>query len=135
MIFDELTRRMNVVTTHDVLDAASIDNPEKYMPKDIDGGNVNKVLKVIVSVGFNEVPVVGGMLSGLLDLLWAGGDDDLWEGIKDKIERLVDEKIGEETASANRWRLKGIFKVLLNFADEPAKTQARTFYGVPVILT
>ncbi|KAF5582627.1 hypothetical protein FPANT_8460 [Fusarium pseudoanthophilum] len=136
MISDDLPRQMKVVTTHDVLHAASIDNPEKYMPKEyVEGDNVNKVLKVVVSVGLNEVPVVGGMLSGLLDLFWPGGDDDIWEGIKDKVERLVDERIGEETANANRLRLKGIFKVLRNFADEPAKTQARTFHGVLDILT
>ncbi|PNP74393.1 hypothetical protein FNYG_12442 [Fusarium nygamai] len=59
MISDDLTRGMKVVTTHDVLDAASIDNPEKYMPKeDVEADNVNKVLKVVVSVGLNEVPVV-----------------------------------------------------------------------------
>ncbi|KAG9496380.1 hypothetical protein J7337_012968 [Fusarium musae] len=106
MISDDLTRRMKVMLLQSTTLRSTC--PKKY----IDGDNVNKVLKVVVSVGFNEVPVVGGMLSGLLDLFWPGGDDDLWEGIKDKVERLVDEKIGEETANANPLRLKGIFKIL-----------------------
>ncbi|KAF5603824.1 hexose transporter 2 [Fusarium subglutinans] len=135
MISDDLAREVKVITTHDVLKAASINNPEKYMPnEDVEVDNVTKVLKVVVSIGLNEVPVVGGMLSGLIGLFWPGGDDSIWEGTKDNVERLVDEKIGEQTAKDNRLRLKGICKVLQIFAQEPPKIQARNFHGVVNIL-
>ncbi|KAF5648026.1 twin-arginine translocation pathway signal [Fusarium sp. NRRL 52700] len=129
MISDDLTRAVKVITTHDVLKAASIDNPEKYLPnEDVEVDNVTKVLKVVITIGVGEVPVVGGMLSGLIGLFWPGGDDSIWEGTKDNVERLVDEKIGEQTAEDNRLRLKDICKVLKGFAHEPADVQTRGFH-------
>lgn len=135
MAFDDLNKSNKLVITNDVLQAASINNPEKYiLSDDPEADDITKALKAVVSVGLNEVPVVGAMLSGLLDLFWPGGEDSVWDSIKEKVERLVEEKIGEETANANRLRLKGICEALQNFADQPPKVQARSFHGVLSIL-
>jgi hypothetical protein len=78
MLSDELARNLNIKTTHDVLHAASIKDPETYIPdKPIDLDNVKEVTKVLVGAILSEVPLIGSLLSGLLDIFWPGGEKDI----------------------------------------------------------
>ncbi|EXL97506.1 hypothetical protein NOF04DRAFT_7474 [Fusarium oxysporum II5] len=51
--------------------------------------NVNKALKVTTGAGIRFVPVVGGLLSGLLSALWPDPENKglVWEDIEDKVMR------------------------------------------------
>ncbi|KAI6762363.1 hypothetical protein HG530_008343 [Fusarium avenaceum] len=131
MLSDELTKNLDIKTTHDALQAASIKDPETYIPnKPIDSDNVGEVTKVLVGAVLSEVPLIGSLLSGLLDTFWPGGEKDIWEDIKGKVEALVDDKIQQKDAEDIKIRLKGISRLLESFARQPPESQARNFYPI-----
>lgn len=131
MLSDELTKNLDIKTTHDVLQAASIKDPETYIPdKPIDSDNVGEVTKVLIGAVLSEVPLVGSLLSGLLDTFWPGGEKDIWEDIKGKVEALVDDKIQQKEAEDIKTRLKSINRLLESFARQPPESQARNFYPI-----
>jgi hypothetical protein len=131
MLSDELTKNLETKTTHDALQAASVKTPETYIPnKPIDSDNVGEVTKVLVGVVLSEVPLIGSLLSGLLDIFWPGGDKDIWEDIKGKVEALVDDKIQQKEAEDIKTRLKSIRLLIESFARQPPESQAKNFYSI-----
>ncbi|EXK43626.1 hypothetical protein FOXG_04548 [Fusarium oxysporum f. sp. lycopersici 4287] len=135
MISDELNQSLNGKTTHDVLKAASVNTTGLYIPdENINSDNVEEVTKVIICSVLSEVPVIGSLLSGLLDAFWPGGPTDIWESIKGKVEALVDEKIQQHEATMMRQKLHGIYLVLKNLTDQPPLSQARNFHSTLTFL-
>ncbi|WZH42183.1 hypothetical protein QYS62_003173 [Fusarium acuminatum] len=128
MLSDELTKNLDIKTTHDALQAASVKSPETYIPnKPIDSDNVGEVTKVLVGAVLSEVPLIGSLLSGLLDIFWQGGEKYIWEDIKGKVEALVDDKIQQKEAEDIETQLNSIGRLLKSFALQPPESQAKNF--------
>ncbi|KAF4422209.1 twin-arginine translocation pathway signal [Fusarium acutatum] len=132
MISDEFNQGLK--TTHDVLKTASISTPGLYLPNEnINSDNVGEVSKVVICAALSDVPIIGSLLSGLLDAFWPGGSD-IWDSIKGKVEALVDEKIQQHEATMMRQKLHGIYLVLKNWTDQPPLSQARNFHSTLTFL-
>ncbi|MFT3791189.1 MAG: insecticidal delta-endotoxin Cry8Ea1 family protein [Rudaea sp.] len=50
-------------------------------------------LKTLLGVGLSAIPYVGGVIAAVVGLLWPVSGPDLWAQIKDKVARLIDDKI------------------------------------------
>ncbi|KAG4253165.1 hypothetical protein FPRO03_07125 [Fusarium proliferatum] len=132
MISDEFND--NLKTTHDVLRTVSVSTPGLYLPdENINSENVDEVTKVVICSALSEVPIIGSLLSGLLDAFWPGGSD-IWDSIKGKVEALVDEKIQQHDATMMRQKLHGIYLVLKNWTDQPPASQAKNFHSTLTFL-
>ncbi|KAM0491056.1 hypothetical protein ACHAP8_010944 [Fusarium lateritium] len=131
MLSDELTNTLDSKTTHDALQTASVKDPETYITdKPIDSDNVGEVTKVLVGAVLSEVPLIGSLLSGLLDTFWPGGEKDIWEDIKGRVEALVDDKIEQNEAENIKKQLNSIGRLLKSFARQPPESQAKNFYPI-----
>jgi hypothetical protein len=88
----------------------------------------NTAAEQAIATGLNEIPVVGGILSGLLEIFWPQSQADVWAEIKDKVEALIGQSISQEvygrveaqlgTAAENN----GLVGVLSNFLGAISKT-------------
>jgi len=56
------------------------------------------ILGALMRYGISEIPVVGGMLSLILDILWPVNQADIWSSIKKEVQILINEDIEE-----NNW--------------------------------
>jgi len=55
--------------------------------------NWNNAAVQVITAGLDQVPVVGDLLSHLLEIFWPESQEDIWAQIKDKVTALVDQKI------------------------------------------
>ncbi|KAM0338390.1 hypothetical protein ACHAPU_011345 [Fusarium lateritium] len=107
MLSDKLTKNLDIKTTHNALKAASIRDPETYIPdKPIDSDNVGEVTQVLVGAVLSE------------------------EDIKGKVEALIDDKIQQKEAEDIKIQLKSISRLLNSFARQLPESQARNFYPI-----
>lgn len=65
-------------------------------------------VKAILSWGLGEIPYIGSFLSMLLGLLWPKSQEDVWNEILKKLEKLIDEKIDEAVYSLIKSKLPGL---------------------------
>ena len=56
----------------------------------------NQVELAAITTGLNEIPVIGGILAGIVSALWPSPTVDVWAEIKQQVEALINEKIKEE---------------------------------------
>ncbi|KAJ4136551.1 hypothetical protein NW768_004167 [Fusarium equiseti] len=120
MLSDRLENALPKKTTHDVLDVMLVDKPETYIPNEPVGpDNVDEVAKVVISSVVGEVPILGGLLSGLLDLFWPGGKDDEWGSMRPMVEALIDDKNQQQDAKNIRDSLNGLHRRLRDYVASP----------------
>lgn len=86
----------------------------------------NNAARVVVSTVLGEVPVVGVLLSALVDIFWPNPQVDIWAEIEAKVEALVNQKIAERVWQQVSESLAGLQNVLddylfaaKNFPDDP----------------
>jgi hypothetical protein len=58
--------------------------------------NWNNVALQAITAGLDEIPVVGGILSHLLDAFWPESGEDVWAEIKQNVEQLIDQSISKD---------------------------------------
>lgn len=86
----------------------------------------NNAARVVVSTVLGEVPVVGVLLSALVDIFWPNPEVDIWAQIEAKVEALVNQKIAERVWQQVSESLAGLQNVLddylyaaKNFPNDP----------------
>src|SRR5438105_8995822 len=57
--------------------------------------NWSQLLKVAVTFGLQQVPYAGGLISGIVGVLWPVDKPDVWTEIKQRAEELVNRKLEE----------------------------------------
>lgn len=88
----------------------------------------NTAAETAIATGLNEIPVVGGILAGLLEIFWPQSQQDIWAEIKDKVEALIGQAISQEVYSRVESELgtadqnDGLVGVLNNFLGSISKT-------------
>lgn len=58
--------------------------------------NWNNVALQAITAGLDEIPVVGGILSHLLDAFWPESGEDVWAEIKQNVEQLINQSISQD---------------------------------------
>lgn len=56
----------------------------------------NNAAVQVITTGLNEIPVVGGILAGLVNIFWQQSSVDIWAEIKDKVEALINQQISQD---------------------------------------
>jgi hypothetical protein len=86
----------------------------------------NNAARVVVSTVLGEVPVVGVLLSALVDIFWPNPEVDIWAQIEAKVEALINQKIAERVWQQVSESLAGLQNVLddylfaaKNFPNDP----------------
>ena len=70
--------------------------------------DVNAIGKVVAQSVSGKVPVIGGLLSGLIGLFWPTSGPDIWDEIKAKVEALVSQDISENNLNELKLTLQGL---------------------------
>jgi len=74
----------------------------------------NAVRKVLIS-GLGEIPEAGGIISGLVEILWPESQADIWDQIKDQVEALINKKLADLEYQQVKEDLEGLQKVLNDY--------------------
>lgn len=90
----------------------------------------NEAVKTTVTTLLGEIPEVGGLLGGLVDILWPTGTSDnvIWNSMEAKVEALVNQKIADSVYNQTQADLEGLENVSKNYRDsaKPGHTPAFT---------
>jgi len=68
-----------------------------------------------VTKGIALIPYVGGILSGIIGLLWPDSPDSAWDKFRAEVEKMIDQKIKDEVYSLLRQELVGLGDVLKSY--------------------
>ncbi|EWY82070.1 hypothetical protein FOYG_14191 [Fusarium oxysporum NRRL 32931] len=93
--------------------------------------NVNKALKLTTGAGIKFVPVVGGLLSGLLSALWPDPENKglVWEDIEDKVKVVATDLINKNNTIYMRKMTEGLHKVMRDYLDqEPGSVEKGQYF-------
>ena len=77
----------------------------------------NSAAKSVVRTGLGYVPVVGGILSGLVGIFWPSSSADIWAEMKEKVEALINQKISELVYKQVQDSLKGLNLVINDYLN------------------
>lgn len=88
--------------------------------------DVNDDLKIVVTNGLNKVPIVGEILSTLLEILWPESAKDVWGEVKEQVEAVVNQKISDAVYRLVEEDLKGLNNVLTLYVNETKNGNAAT---------
>src|SRR5688572_12286323 len=75
-------------------------------------------LKIVIVTGVMEIPEVGGILAGLVELLWPEKkEEDPWELIRERTEQLIQARINESVLNRVNAALLGLKKATDDYRD------------------
>lgn len=87
----------------------------------------DEAVKTVLDEGLGEIPIVGGFIRTLVDILWPDGSPDVWDQIRDRVEQAIDEKFDENTVKSQTDALKGLQTVITSYqqaaTDDPGDTE------------
>jgi hypothetical protein len=72
----------------------------------------NAAAKTTVSTALGEVPEVGFLLSGLVDIFWPDGQNDVWNSIESRVEALINQKLSDYVYAQTQSALTGLKNAL-----------------------
>src|SRR6185312_727195 len=80
-------------------------NPGLQLPQD-----VNEAIEDGIRPGLSTIPVIGGFLATLIQVLWPWGNSntDVWDSIKAQVEQLIDQKLEQQTYEAAILKLQAL---------------------------
>ena len=72
---------------------------------------------MVIKFGLGKIPVVGGLVSALFGFLWDTymPGEDVWDQIKDKVQKLVDEAISDAVYTLLKQELAGLKNALADY--------------------
>ncbi|KUY99817.1 MULTISPECIES: insecticidal delta-endotoxin Cry8Ea1 family protein [unclassified Burkholderia] len=73
------------------------------------------MFKTVLTTGLGQIPEVGWLVSGLVSLLWPSDKPDIWAQIRERVERMIDEKIDDTVYSLLKAKLDGLGDVLKQY--------------------
>jgi hypothetical protein len=74
-------------------------------------------IQTILTTALNEVPEVGDILAGLVQLFWPATGENIWAGIEQQVAELIDEKLDQYTYSQVEQDLQGINNVVTDYLN------------------
>lgn len=82
-----------------------------------DAHSLNNKLKGIVSATSSKIPVVGGAIKVLLEIVWPTKKISIWDSLKDQVSHLVDEKILQKELEERKSELDGLKSSMENYLN------------------
>src|SRR6185437_9838075 len=72
--------------------------------------DVNEAIEDGIRLGLSTIPVIGGFLATLIQVLWPWGNSntDVWDSIKAQVEQLIDQKLEQQTYEAAILKLQAL---------------------------
>lgn len=80
--------------------------------------NVWDIIRLLLQGALHEVPVVGGVLAALVEILWPGSESDnnvTWDKMREYVEHAVNQAVDEKTKADLEADLRGLDSVLHNY--------------------
>lgn len=74
--------------------------------------STNTQTKILLITALDEIPVVGGFIGGLLELLWPEDEVDVWEQIRARTEQLVSDRLDQDATQRLQRSLVGLKTIL-----------------------
>ncbi len=68
----------------------------------------NNAAETVIQTGLDEVPVAGGILSGLVGIFWPSSEEDVWGSIKDRVSTMIDTKMASYAYTEIDAKLAGL---------------------------
>ena len=68
----------------------------------------NNAAETVIQIGLGEVPVAGGILSGLVGIFWPSSEEDVWGSIKDRVSTMIDTKMASYAYTEIDAKLAGL---------------------------
>uniref|UniRef100_A0A0W0F6A5 Pesticidal crystal protein domain-containing protein n=1 Tax=Moniliophthora roreri TaxID=221103 RepID=A0A0W0F6A5_MONRR len=88
--------------------AAPSQGDETVLDLPVLDSTVSDTFKVVVTNVIASVPVVGGALAAIINLLWPNSARDIWAEIRKEVEALIDQKIEEAVYNLIAAKLPGL---------------------------
>lgn len=79
--------------------------------------NWSNAAEVAIVTGLGEIPVVGSILGGLVEIFWPESPVDVWAEIKSKVEALVGQAISTNNYDIVQEQLGGLSDLVNNYLD------------------
>ena len=99
----------------------------------MDPSDVLNKMKIVVATLLGEVPMVGTMLSMLVNLFWPFGGKSAWDQVRAEVEALIDTKIEQALFGVYVQKLDGLadgFKLYLSAVASNDKTQMLNYFDI-----
>jgi hypothetical protein len=93
--------------------------------------NWSYTAETVIVTGLDEIPGVGNILAGLVEIFWPGGEEDVWKEIFDKVKALVQQAITKDVYGRVQTKLgsasedSGLIGVLKSYIDAKNKTNGQ----------
>src|SRR5262245_3135953 len=75
-------------------------------------------LKRTIVAGIDEIPEIGWVIGGLVDLLWDTGEPTGWDSIRERTEALIKQELDHQTLEGLHQTLKGLQAVVAQYASD-----------------
>lgn len=75
----------------------------------------NDLAKTALMTGVKFVPYVGSILGAFVSILWPSSQEDIWEEIRERVEKLIDKKIAERTYNQVKNALIGLHNNIIEY--------------------
>ncbi len=105
--------RANVVLHGDNFDSTGVSVKAAF--PDFSTDDIIEDFKLSLAFALHYVPYIGDILSFLVHLLWPSSQKDIWEEIREKVEKLIDQKLSEDTYERLKQVLEGLEGVLKQY--------------------
>ena len=69
----------------------------------------------VLRAGLGSIPYFGNLINQLLTWLWPQSGQEVWDEIKEKVEKLIEQDISAEVYNRIKAQLKGLRSVLKNY--------------------
>jgi delta endotoxin, N-terminal domain len=79
--------------------------------------NPNEAAKTAVATALGEIPEVGGLLEGLLEIFWPEPENDVWDQIEQQVEALVQRDLSDSVYRQTQADLTGLMNVLNDYTE------------------
>ena len=94
----------------------------------LSGGDINGAVKRLVEGVLGEIPEVGGLLSGLVALLWPDQTESVWDQIKAQVETLIQQDLDAYTYQTLTKDLAGLQNQLADYQSALRTSQQDPTY-------
>ena len=108
-------------------------DPDNPIADDGDNIDWNNDAKTVVTFGLGEIPVVGGILSGLVGTFWPTPEDTPWAQVKDQVAALVNQKFDTDTYNKASGKLDDLRANMQDYMDKLATGTLQdryTYWGI-----
>lgn len=77
--------------------------------------DINNAVRTVVLFGLGKIPEAGGLISGLVGVLWPATKEDVWSSIRANVEALIGQRLDEYKYQDVSEDLQGLRNVIADY--------------------